>query len=295
MKYVAFRLLVIGSLIAITVPAKAADVILNEYNAVSTSRWLDEDDVDGSDKSDTRLGRIEGNGGNWFELAVVGDDTAGSTVDMRSWKLSWTEEDDAGEIVLSSDDFWSAVPAGALLTFGENEIITSQDGSEIVNGSNILIDFSSGDNWAHINTADATYIASTNTNVEDDLDDMGNPIFGRFSVGNNDWILTILDDAMTSIYGPVGEGAAGVAAGVGSREVFKLEADVSTSVDFANYNDGTTSTFGDPNIWSADDESFRQDFSSFGVVVPEPTGWLPLLIGLAALGVRDRRGKLFSF
>ena len=266
MKPTAYSVLVFSIFFAFALPATGADVILNEYNAVSSSRWLDEDGLDASDKSDTRIGRIEGNGGNWFELAVVGDGIAGSTVDMRGWKLSWIEEDDNGEIVLSSDDFWSAVPAGTLLTIGENEIITSQDGSEIVNGSNILIDFSSGDNWAHIHSADESYIANTNTNVEDDLDEMGNPIFG-----------------------PVGEGADGVDAGIGSREVFKLETNVITSVDLAAYNDGTTSTFGAPNIWSSDDESFAQDFSSFGVGVPEPAGWLPLLIGLAALGIRQRR------
>ena len=288
MKCLAFHLLAFGAFFALTVSSSGMDVILNEYNAVGSSRWLDEDELDGSDKSDTRMGRIEGNGGNWFELAVVGDGTNGSTVDMRNWRLSWTEGDDNGEIVLTSDDFWSSVRAGTLVTIAENEIITAQDGSEVVNGSDAAIDFSIGDNWVHLHAADRAYIASTSTNVADDLDDIGNPIFGRFSVGNDDWQLTIIDDTMTSIFGPIGEGADGIDAGVGSREVLKLEANVSASVDLATYNDGTTSTFGAANVWSSDDVTMMQDFSSFGVV-PEPSNLLLLLLGLSVLGIFRRR------
>jgi len=278
----------------------AAEVILNEYNAVSSARWIDEgegpatpDDPENnpetaSEKWDASLGRIMGNGGNWFELAVVGDGANGSTVDMRGWKLAWEEDGDEGEIVLSDDSFWQSVRAGTLVTIGELESLTAQDSSEVVNGSDTSVDFGSGDHWAHVFAADLRYITSTTTNVEDDQDDMGNPIFGRFSVGNDDWNLTILNSADENIFGPLGEGTGGVGGGVGSRDVFKLEADVSANPDVASYSDGTSSTFGAPNVWTDEDIEVRQDFSPFGVV-PEPSGLGILLIGALALVVRRRR------
>lgn len=270
-------------------PVFSAEVILNESNAVGSSRWLDEDGLDGSDKVDTLLGRVEGNGGNWFELAIVGDGTEGSSVDMRGWTLSWTEGDDNGEIVLSSDEFWNGVSAGTLVTFSENEVITAQDGTEVANGSDTSTDFSAGDNWAHVFAADSTYIVSTDTNVADNID-MGLAIFGAFSVGNDDWQLTIFDDTMTNVFGPIGEGADGVDAGVGSREVFKLEANIGVDVDASLYNDGSSSTFGTANVWSNDaDETVHQDFSAFGVV-PEPNGATSLsIVALLSCGLRRRR------
>ena len=272
-------------------PSQGAAVILNESNAVGSSRWLDEDGLDGSDKVDSQFGRILGNGGNWFELAVVGDGTAGNSVDMRGWKLSWTEEADVGEVVLSDDAFWGSVPAGTLLTFAELESVSGQDGSEIINGSDTSLDFASGDHWAHIYTADSLLIATTDTNVADNLDTDGNAIFGAFSVGNDDWQLTIFDDSMTSIFGPIGEGAPGVDAGVGSREVLKLEADIGTTIDAALYNDGSSSTFGQPNVWTDDMDLLRtQDFSSFGIV-PEASSIVSLFFagGLIGLFGRHRR------
>jgi hypothetical protein len=70
-------------------------VVLNEYNAVEPDRYLNGGtaaaDGDGAPAStDSHFGRIVGNGGNWFELAVVGDDTPGTInldqLDYRSWK-----------------------------------------------------------------------------------------------------------------------------------------------------------------------------------------------------------------
>ena len=291
-------LTVVIALLLSTQRVTAFEVILNEYNAVGSSRWLDEgegpatpDDPENnpataSEKTDVRLGRIMGNGGNWFELAVVGDGTNGSTVDMRGWRLAWEEDGDEGEIILSDDSFWQSVLAGTLITIGELELLTAQEGIEVVNGSDMSIDFGSGDHWAHVFAADSRYISSTTTNVEDDRDDMGNPIFGRFSVGNDSWNLTIFNDADETIFGPLGEGTGGAGGGVGSRDVFKLEADISMDPDVATYNDGSSSTFGAPNVWTTDDIETAQDFSQFGVV-PEPSSIGMLLI--AALLLLPRR------
>jgi hypothetical protein len=64
----------------ITVFNTQPKVVLNEYNAVSGTS------LHASLDGDLRLGRIEGNGGDWFELVVRGTGF-GTTVDMRGWKI----------------------------------------------------------------------------------------------------------------------------------------------------------------------------------------------------------------
>ncbi len=274
----ALAVITLGSLIT-AATTSAAPVILNEYNAVGSTKHLEEDDFVGSTKADSRLGRIEGNGGNWFELAVVGDGSLGSTVNLRGWSLDWTEGSDAGSLNLSADAFWSNVTAGTLITIGELQTITAQDGSTAVNGSDTAVDFSTGDNWAHVWSFDTSLITSTTTNVAGDGS-------GNFSVGNSDWQLTLRDAASNVVFGPEGEGISD--GGVNSNEVYKLEADVSTAITAgsAPYSDGTSSSFGGANIWSGGDEI--QDFTQFGVV-PEPT--TAALIGLGVLATLGRRRR----
>ena len=60
--------------------ANAADVVLNEWNAVSGTRLIGD--------GDSVLGSVPGNGGNWFELLVISDH-----VDMRGWELDWQEDE----------------------------------------------------------------------------------------------------------------------------------------------------------------------------------------------------------
>ncbi len=276
-------------------------VVLNEYNAVGPDRWLDvgegpstpddpmNDPLTASEKRDNRLGRIMGNGGDWFELAVVGAGMVGDTVDMRGWKFVWEEAGESGEIVLSNHEFWENVRAGTIITFGEDQTIVSRHGREIVNGSDVSIDFDNGDNWVHIFSGDADLIATTESSVEEDLDDEGNPIFGRFSVANDGWNLSIFDsESEGAVFGPIGEGIGGAVGGVNSREVFKLEADVSPEAGFEYYSDGTTSTFGAPNVWTVEEATVRQDFSQYGVV-PEPSGICGFLSCLIVLVARTRR------
>jgi hypothetical protein len=64
----------------------SAPIVLNEYNAVTSSNQLD-----GGTGADSFFGKIEGNGGNWFELLVIDDH-----LDMRQWRLDWTEEETVG-------------------------------------------------------------------------------------------------------------------------------------------------------------------------------------------------------
>ena len=78
------------------------NMIFNEWNAVASDRYL----AGGSYKVDPTKqdpywatipgmpdGRLEGNGGNWIELAVVKDG-----LNIQGWQLRWAEtDDDAGQ------------------------------------------------------------------------------------------------------------------------------------------------------------------------------------------------------
>ncbi|MEZ6119685.1 MAG: hypothetical protein R3C28_24390 [Pirellulaceae bacterium] len=128
--------------------ANAAEVILNEYNAVGGSDQLDE----GLGK-DTYFGLIDGNGGNWFELLVIEDQ-----VDMRGWSLEWTEDEAidgsdetaAGVITLSSHDVWSNLRSGTIVTFIET---ADADGAGGFNTStDISYDPLNDDWWINVAT-----------------------------------------------------------------------------------------------------------------------------------------------
>ena len=280
---------------------RAADVILNEYNSVSSSRYLDDDDYSGSDKGDPFFvrtdipdGRIQGNGGNWFELVVTDDH-----LDMRNWQLRWAEQGtntgtrniwtgtgtvDQGTISLSGADIWSDLRSGSIITFSELETIqvdTTPQGTEKnftnlndVDGTfeqtyslatDTSYDPAGGDWWIHVSTLDeldsAIPLATTVTNVADD-----NP--GNFSVGNDDWQLTILSATGAVEYGPVGEGI-GPLGGVNSRDVGKLEENpTKLIIPDSAYNDGTSSTIGAPNSWTSG--TVTQDFAALRSIDLEP-------------------------
>ncbi|MCA9238211.1 MAG: hypothetical protein KDA44_22215 [Planctomycetales bacterium] len=293
--------------------APAADVILNEYNSVGSSRYLDDDnyaDLSGVrvDKQDAYFatlpalagdGRVQGNGGNWFELVVTGDH-----VDMRGWQLRWAEMDkfendgttiwapavggfapNQGIITLADDPAWSDLRAGTIITFSELagfQVDTTPQGSNInfndfadplsSDGSyEAQVDLSTDvsftpqadDWWIHVSTRDeagkASPLVTTVYNTVDasfSLDPAGS-----FSTGNDDWELTIVDAQTNVVFGPSGEVQIGQ--GLNSREVFKLEGTPSAALTGTEadglYNDGTSSTFGQPNEW---DGGMQQDFSA---------------------------------
>ena len=265
------KLLIIFTISILTSPATLnAQIILNEYNAVSGSKHLDEDLFADSDQADTTFGRIEGNGGNWFELLVIGNESS-SVVDMRGWQLSWTEEDEVspgvnaqGTITLSNDNFWSAIERGTILTF-----IETADGGGvpgISTATDVSFDKSTNDWHMNFSTTQEQATGSLLTTTTND------GVAGEFSVGNDNWQLTISDSLGNVVAGPTGEGD-GNLSGVSSREVGKLEGLVSpnaTLVDWlaldlasAPYNDGSSSSFGKANVFSAGTET--QDLSALRV------------------------------
>jgi hypothetical protein len=242
--FLAASLLLIG-------PSMAASVIVNEINAGGSTMP-----------------------GDWFELVVVGDGTAGSTVDMRGWTMRVDNNGttNVGRFTLSNASYWSNVLAGTILTFHEDDTV----GGGLDTGI-LLTDNFETLGWGHTNiyVGDATYV---NT-LAGDYD-------GSFPIDQSNSQIAILDATLTIVFGPAGENHAGyTGGGVSASEVFKLEADPSIFITLTSpYNDGSTSTFGAPNEWSGGAES--QDFSAF--VVPEPSSALLGLLGLAAC-VRRRR------
>ena len=238
---------------------------MNEYNAVSSRNFLKDD------KSDTRLGRIEGNGGNWLEFVVVEDH-----LDIRGWELRWAEratEDQAetirdpnrlnfeqGIIHFTDHDFWSDLRSGTILTIGELETLIAEDGSEVVGATDLGFDPEQNDWWVHVWSFDESLLR-TETNVLGD-----GP--GNFSVGDDDWELTIFDPEGegTVIFGPFGEDYDDFRGGINNKEISKLEVDPSPDVVLADYNDGASSTLGDNNIWSSGEQiqDFRMIRTWFG-------------------------------
>ncbi len=223
----------------------AADVHLNEYNAVGSMNVLE------AGASDTFWGIRTGNGGNWFELVVITDH-----LDMRDWTVEVV--DDAGlgteeswEMTFTADDAWSDLRSGTIITISDDL------------GNNVGDYHPSIGQWwinvrAHPNTA-GTYMTLAC------LAPACLPADADWNTSNDNTQITIKDDIGAVVFGPAGEGI-NPPGGVGSDEVFKLEQHPSATVTpTSNFNDGRSSTFGSPNEFGA---SLTQDFSTLRSVVP---------------------------
>ncbi len=271
---------------------RAADVIVNEYNAVEDKQILqngtgdaylgsnvsfcDEDGdgeieveprkacVDDSDCLGAHVprclsGRLQ-NGGDWFEVVVIQDH-----LDMRGWDFFITIGggmplggcDPMGNpcvLVLSQELIWSDLRSGTIITVSE-DIPNNVDDYQP----------ETGDWWINVRADDnalGTFISSDN-----------------FQTGNDQTRISVRDEFDVVIFGPAGEGVNPLK-GVGDDEVFKLEANPSSSIfpgscdpipepDVCTpsyWNEGSSSTFGQPNLWSGG--MMGQDFSALRSVVP---------------------------
>ncbi len=218
-----------------------ASVILNEYNAVAGSTFLNggnaSADADGVRASDSYFGRVAGNGGDWFELVVITDH-----LDMRNWKLDTYENGAFLETLdLTNHSIWADLRSGTIITVSEDL------------PGDINYNPAGGDWWINVqanNNADGLYIKATN-----------------FTVSNNDWQLRIRNAASVVMFGPAGEGVS-PASGISDTEIFRLKADPSASITptSTDYGDGKNfSTFGSSNRWG------QQDFSQLRGVAPSPS------------------------
>ena len=253
----------------------AADVILNEYNAVEDDKYLE----DGA--SDAYWNQRLGNGDDWFELVVTADH-----VDMRGWEfvvvnctLCDSPPDSVEEsfsLTLSNDSVWSDLRRGTILTISEDlHSNVDQYHPEV------------GNWWLNIKADCANQYVSVAC-----IDPPCPPEDANWKVSNNDWQLTIKNASGIGVFGPAGEGIRWTCDGgtndgeacdpdtpdcpgggdcqkvkVGSDEVFKLEENPSASVSpTSDYFDGQSSTFSQPNVWQGSSQT--QDFASLRAVLP---------------------------
>lgn len=242
------KILVICLILSLSGSVFGAAVILNEYNAVTGSEFLgggsaSADDDDGR-ASDTYFGRIQGNGGDWFELVVITDH-----LNMQGWQLDiyngggpYNPDSPNETLTLTSHSIWDDLRSGTIITVSEDV------------PSDISYDPAGGDWWINVQAkdlGDGLYITASN-----------------FPVSNQDWQLRIRNSVPATIFGPAGEGVS-PEEGVSDIEIFRLETDPCASIaaSSTDYDDGKDfSTFGSPNQWG------RQDFGDLRTVVPTPTG-----------------------
>ncbi len=255
------------ALFAIVSTANAASVILNEYNSGGAS------DVQG----------------DWFEIVVVGNGSAGDFVNMQGWEFQIDEVGTdggtpgegpgVGRFQLSGAPYWSAVQAGTIITFHEdNSLAPAGAGRDT---SILAVNNFGTQGWAHTNVwvQDPVYI---NTGF------LGHD--PSYPINQNGTQITIRRGNSTVEFGPAGEGVV-TGVNVSESEVFKLEANPTIEITrfSPSYNDGSSSTFGAPNTWDTSTPfPKRQDFAAF--IIPEPASLL--LAGAAGVGilcVRRRR------
>jgi hypothetical protein len=220
-------------------------LILNEYNAVGPDKYL------ADDGTDTHFGRVRGNGGNWMELVVTRD-----RLDVRGWRLEWSEKDSQGAIVFSRDALWESLRAGTILTLIDRG--TKDGGLD----TDVSFDPEAGDWWINICTRDARWVTTEG----------GEP--GRFRTGNDDFTLTVRDADGKVVFGPCGEGApVWTGRGVNSQEAGALQANPSPAITPQSpYGDVTRTSFGSPNMWIEDEQDRTQDFGPLRRGEPMPQG-----------------------
>jgi len=230
-----------------TEPAPPADpsspttaLVLNEYNTVDKNELLQEGG------NDTTFGQVLGNGGDWFELVTVVDN-----LDIRGWTLEIWDADNFSNMPYRTD----------LFEFANQTILSNLRRGTIVTiaedvADDVSYDPASGDWWINLqassNDDGAYFTAESQSN---------------FDTNSKNWQLIIRDGSGNLVFGPVGEGIGTMAGGVGNKEVGKLEETPSVNTSAVSaYNDGTTSTFGAPNLWF--NSSIEQDLSQLRSVVP---------------------------
>jgi len=233
--------------------ALGASMILNEYNAVKDASILK------NSGSDTYFGVVAGNGGDWMEFVVIQD-----SLDIRGWYFTTIQKGETdATIVLPSLDAFSSLKKGTILTIAEN-VPTDLSYAPICHPT----DQNAGDWWINYQ---ASFSAGDDT--------------------NNDFLVQIFDAQDNLVFGPAGETVSPVS-GIGSDEIFKLETAPSALITPLSpyYKDGTSSTFGSPNIYNAG--TTVQDFTGLRCV-PEPASILALACGVVplALGLRRRSAR----
>jgi len=195
-----------------------AKVLLNEYNAVGRNEFLK------NDGTDTTLGTIVGNGGDWFELVTIEDN-----LDMRGWQFElWSEESgiiaQQSALTLGQQSRLTGISAGTIITVAES--IPDDLSYNPANGDWTL-------NFQANDTRGSVFSAHSN-----------------FDTNHDKWRMVIRDASGTVVAPIAGETEPWDDAngGLGKDEVFALEADPAPGIVAAtSYTDTNESTFGAPN------------------------------------------------
>lgn len=235
------------------VHATSSPIILNEFNAVDPDRFLGGTPAVGEPASaDTFFGRVLGNGGDWIEFVVTGDGGPG-LIDASGWTIEIGPVDGGvftpfNTAVLTEAPFWKDLPSGTILTL-------SAENTDLSRVDNLA---TQGFASANIDYEDSTYLVTDATPL---------------TVGPNNTAVRILDREGRTLFGPAGEGIAGLA-GVSDTEILELEDDPAPTVTGLSVEGGgldgydpgsTSSTFGAPNLFADTPTSpdRSQNFSAF--------------------------------
>ncbi|MBC8293229.1 MAG: lamin tail domain-containing protein [Proteobacteria bacterium] len=228
-------------------PVQSAPVILNEYNAVDGNSFL------ANAASDPYWGRRSGNGGDWIELVVIQDG-----LDMRNWQVLVVNNagvplaEESFLLRLTNADLWSNLRSGTIITLSEKL------GNNVPELQPLL-----GKWWVNVRAAADT--AGTYVTVEC-VAPSCDPAIANWKVSNSDSQITIINDSGAVVFGPAGEGIRPVNR-IGSTEIFKLEQNPSSAITpTSKYNDGSSSTFGEANVFNAGTSA--QNFGALRSVVP---------------------------
>lgn len=266
--------------------AQQGGLILNEFNGVSATQFLEADDepFEGRDygvlrdltlaAGPAKAGRIKGNGGNWLELVVTLD-----RLDIRGWTLNWSNADvntpptpenpnplpeNMGTVQFLDNPLWSNLRRGTIITIVEDSSFEPEfeDGTFLGHDIDLTDDVSYNpklnDWWIHVETKESDpaspYIATPNS---------------KFKTDNDSWQLTIRNTQGQAVFGPVGEAVAGWGgSGINNQEVGILHDDPSATSSGLQFNDRDYSSFGAPNLLDPTDSArtfeqlVPQDFSS---------------------------------
>jgi hypothetical protein len=256
--------------VTLTIFPTSSPIILNEYNAVAPTNFLrggtatqDEDGVSPG-PIDSHFGRVAGNGGEWVEFVVVGNGSAGSTVDMRGWTIQVLGSAGTRSVRLSSDPYWANVVAGTILTFTTANTAAGGLDTAIHKTSAL---HTGGYLWTNIWIFDETMVSQPLSTFTNSL-----------GIDSEDTRFVIRNQSDVVVYGPSGEGvassdptAANSLLGVNSREILRLQQDPAPGVDplFGNYNDASnSSTFGAPNTWGSGPT--EQNFAAYKLAGTPP-------------------------
>lgn len=222
-------------ILAGAVVAAPPPIIINEFNAVGSAKYIEDDWFDVDTRGDawvaanypqldqvlpsnspragqTAKGRIQGNLGDWVELVVLQDNT-----DIRGWSLQMSELGNINEgnqtvtdgndlwvgdgnreqsiVTFSNNAIWSNLRAGTIITVSEQDEIGVDTRTGIVNGDN-------RDSWGN---REHTYYNLTGGEVRENLGTVPEPNVVETVPGGYEPDVFI-DLATDTSFDPVGSG-----------------------------------------------------------------------------------------